>query len=68
MRNDKKRAAKIIEAADAAISKMTNPVKRTAAKDKLTLTKRKIFEASRHTRRTVTRAQQIQDREIDFDR
>ncbi|MCH8072330.1 MAG: hypothetical protein IIA09_10305 [Proteobacteria bacterium] len=65
MSNDKKRAAKIIAAANAAISKITDPVKRTAAKDKLTLAKRKIVEAGR---RTTTRTQKAQHRELDFDR
>ena len=68
MSNDDKRAAKIIAAAKLAISKITDPVKRTAAKDKLTLAKRKIVEAGRRTRRTTTRTQKAQHREFDFDR
>jgi len=66
--NDEKRAAKIIEAANAAISKMTDPEKRTVAKNKLTLIKGKIVEANRQPKTAATRTQPLPGRELDFDR
>lgn len=68
MSSDEKRAAKIMEAANAAISKMTDPIKRTTAKHKLTIAKKKIINASRHSQHSTARTQQAKDRELDFDR
>ena len=68
MRNDEKRASKIIEAANKAILKMSDPVKRNAAKTKLALAQKKMTEATRQADITPTRAQRLQDREVDYDR
>ena len=68
MSNDEKRAAKIIAAANVAISKMTNPVKQSAAKATLALAQKKMSEASRQPKAAATRTQPLPDREVDFDR
>ena len=68
MRNDQKRASKIIEAANKAISKMSDPVRHNAAKAKLALAQKKMTEASRQAKTSPTRAQQLRDREVDYDR
>lgn len=68
MSNDEKRANKIIEAANQAISKMTDPIIRNAAKVKVALVQKKFSEAGRQPGTTATRAQQLRDREVGFDR
>ena len=68
MSNDQKRASKIIEAANKAISKMSDPVKRNAAKTKLALAQKKMTEASRQADITPTHGQRLQDREVHYDR
>ena len=68
MRSDERRATKIIEAANKAISKMSDPMNRNAAKAKLALAQKKMTEASRQAKTAPTRAQQLQHREVDYDR
>ena len=68
MRNYEKRASKIIEAANKAISKMSDPVKRNAAKTKLALAQKQMTEASRQAKTAPMRAHQLRDREVDYDR
>lgn len=66
MGEDEKRAARIIAAANLAISKMTDPAKRGAAKAKLQQVQKKIALATQQPGAQTIPAQQSRDR--DFDR
>lgn len=65
---DEKRAARIIEAANQAISKMADPGRRRVAKAKLALAEKKLDGVSQHTSASPMRTLPSRDREWEPDR
>jgi len=68
VRNDQKRAANIIRAAESAISKMRDPAKRDAADAKLRLAQKAMLERHPTAMPKTTRAQPSRHYDLDVDR